>query len=308
MLIAFSIAVVLQALVVGFELVSGSAYDAYRGFTRAQGTVGANFVSAFAMMALFVGLAERSRQPRTRRMRRVGTMTVLASVFILVGVVSRGGVIGVVLGGAYVILSDPRLRGRAPRIALLAALALAASLLTPIGDLWSERLTASSVQNFDRPATWVSGVRIGVDNVGSGIAELEVFEAIEQPRYRDTPFGSTSVIPHNSWILVFAEGGILSLVLVVLLTVLIVRAVGRRRDRSREERLYIAGLIGIGAIAVINNVFRHPELMIPALMLLCLVVDRRPVGGPEPPLAASPPPAGGPAARGYHPAASSPQP
>ena len=36
----------------------------------------------------------------------------------------------------------------------------------------------------------------------------------------------------------------------------------------------MAALIGITAVALINNVFRHPELMVPVLMLISLIVVR----------------------------------
>ena len=278
-LLAFSTAVVLEAGVVLIELSSGAAFDALRGFTRAQGTVGANFLSAFAMIGVFVGLAEQSRGRATeqRWLWAVGVITVLAGLGIIVGAVARGGVIGLLLGGVYLVFTDVRLRRRAPLIATAAVVVLAGSLLTPVGDLWTERLSSRSVEEFDRPATWISGVRIGTDNIFTGLGEEQIIEGIAGVReYRQTPLGDTYVLPHNSWVLVFAEGGIAALVVLVALTWLVWRAVRTRRQRSSEERYYVAGLIGITAIAVINNVFRHPELMIPTLMLVALIVHRPP--------------------------------
>jgi hypothetical protein len=154
-LVAVSAGVAGEALAIAAELLSGGAYDALRGFTRAQGTTGANFVSAFAMMGLFVGLAERTRGQagRGRLLWWVGNLTVLAAGFVLVAAVARGGVLGAALGAGYLMLADPALRRRAPVIIATGAALLLVSIPTPVGDLWTGRLTSDSVQQFDRPAT-----------------------------------------------------------------------------------------------------------------------------------------------------------
>ncbi|MGI8726384.1 MAG: hypothetical protein ACR2K6_01710, partial [Solirubrobacterales bacterium] len=117
LLAAFALGVVAEAAVVAGELWSGAAYDELREFTRAQGTVGANFLGAYAMMALFIGLAGierggglRSRRPDRRpesagaprlsgpRMTRaVGAVTIGAAAVIIVGAVARSALIGVVI-------------------------------------------------------------------------------------------------------------------------------------------------------------------------------------------------------------------
>lgn len=279
-LAAFSAGVFAEAALIAAELLSGGAFDALRGFTRAQGTVGANFVSAFAMMAAFVGMAEYTRGSRQgpRWLAWTGTATVLAAGFILITAVARGGVIGLVLGGLYLLVADPRLRRRIPIIVPTAVVLLALSAPTPIGDLWTDRLTADSVEQFDRPATWVSGIRIGLDQPWTGLGELEIVRGLTDVReYRQTPLGDTSVLPHNSWILVFAEGGFAALLILIGLTVLTILSVRRPPGgRSREERYYVAALIGIFAVAMINNVFRHPELMVVVLMLVSLIAVREP--------------------------------
>jgi hypothetical protein len=286
-LAAFSFAVVAEAGLIAAELLSGEAFDELRGFTRAQGSVGANFISAFAMIGLFVGLAERARGLETgrRRLAGAGTATVLAAAFILVAAVARGGVIGVALGALYLLFADPRLRRRAPLILSGAVVLLALSLPTPAGELWKDRLTAESVEQFDRPATWVSGARIGLDHPWTGLGELEIVRALDDvTEYRRTPLGETSVLPHNSWILVFAEGGFAALLVLVGLTVLTALAVRPPPGgRGAEQRLYVAALIGIAAVSMINNVFRHPELMLPVLMLVSLISVREPrIGSSRP--------------------------
>ena len=276
MLIALSVGVWMQAAIVVFELASGAAFDPVRGFTRAQGTIGANFVSAYAMMAFFVGMAERRYGLPWRWMPMIGTVTMLASVLLMVAVVARGGVIGLLVGFAYLIATDARIRRRAKVAVVVVVVALVGSLLTPAADLWSDRLSSTNVSQFDRPATWVSGVRIGIDNPYTGLGdEPEMLDAVlRNPRYRNTPFGFTQIVPHNSWIFAFAEGGAIAALALILLTVLAFMAVRRRPQKGGESRYYVAALIGITAIAVINNVFRHPELMLVVLFLLALLMTR----------------------------------
>lgn len=277
-LAAFSVGLVLEAGLIAAELISGGAVDELRGFTRAQGTVGANFVSAFAMMGFFIGLAERQRGSArgSSRLIWMGWATAVAAAFILVTAVARGGLIGLVLGALYLLLADPRLRRQAPLILSAAAVLFVLSLPTPVGGLWKDRLTADTVEQFDRPATWISGARIGLDHPLTGLGELEIVRALGDVReYRQTPLGETGVLPHNSWILVFAEGGFAALLLLGAITVLIVRAVRPPpAGRSSEERYYVAALIGIAAVSMINNVFRHPELMGVVLLLVSLISIR----------------------------------
>ena len=270
MLTAFSIGIVLEAGVIAIELATGSAYDSLRGFTRAQGTVGADFISALGMVGFLVGFAEVAR---SERMRPIGLVTIAASLVILTGAVARGGVIGVCIGGAYVLLSDPRLRRRALPVVTIAGLLVIASLFTPAGHLWTDRLGTSTVKSFDRPATWVSGARIGIDHPLTGLAEQDIENALVDVRaYRQTPVGESRVLPHNSWIIVWAEGGVAAFVVLLWVTLLAIRAVRPPPGgRSTEERFYLAALLGMAAVSMINNVFRHPELMIPTLMLISLL-------------------------------------
>jgi hypothetical protein len=287
LLVAFSLGVFFQAGLVSAELLSGAAFDELRDLTRAQGTVGADFLGAFAMMALFVGGAEWTRGAPGSRLRAVGAATVLAAAVIIAGSVARGALLGILLGGTYVVLSDPRYRSRALLIGATGLILLLGSLLTPVGELWKSRFDARSVQAFDRPATWISGLRIGADHPLTGLSEREIVRGIDDQReYRQTPLGDTGVLPHNIWILAFAQGGVgAALVLLVMTGLLFAALRAPPGGRSSEERFYVGGLLGIAAIAIVNNVFTHPELMVPALMLVSLVVCRPPdrMYGPPPP-------------------------
>lgn len=276
LLAAFALGVAAEAVVVLAELASGAAYDELREFTRAQGTVGANFAGAYAMMALFIGLAATQRRGGMRATRAIGMVTIGAAAVIVVATVARSAVIGLAIGGLYMLVAEPRLRRRGLPIVAAALVLALVSLPTPVGDLWSSRLNADAVQAFDRPATWISGVRIALDDPLTGVGEREIVRGIDDVRrYRQTPLGDTGVLPHNSWILTFAEGGIAALVVLVALTVLLVLAVRPPPGgRSTEERLYVAALLGIAAIALVNNVFRHPELMVPVLMIASILAAR----------------------------------
>lgn len=276
LLAAFAVGVAGEAVVVLAELLSGAAYDELRELTRAQGTVGANFIGAFAMMAIFIGLAGWQRGPKHPSARAVAGVTLLAGAVIIVGAVARSALIGVLVGGIYVVLAEPRYRRRALPIAVAAALVALATLPTPAGELWTSRLDAGSVQAFDRPGTWISGMRIGFDHPLTGKGEREIVRDIDDVRrYRQTPLGDSDVIPHNSWILTFAEGGAAALVMILALTWLAFLAVRPPPGgRSTEERFYVAGLLGIGTIALVNNVFRHPELMAPTLMMIAILAAR----------------------------------
>jgi hypothetical protein len=276
LLIALSIGIVLEAVLVGIELASGAAYDELRGFTRAQGTLGADFIGALGAIGVLVGFAEWVWGRPGSLLRAVGVLTVAASLLLLTGAIARAAVLAALIGGAYVVLSEPRYRPRALLIGGCAVLAIAGSLLTPVGELWSSRLDSRVVESFDRPATWVSGLRMGADNLWTGLSEAEITRGVDDVRrYRQTPFGDTSVVPHNLWILAFAQAGIGALIVLVATTFLFVRALrGPPGGRSTEERFYVGALLGMAAIAMVNNVFTHPELMIPVLVVACMIVCR----------------------------------
>lgn len=273
LLAAFALAICAQALIVGAEFATGAAFDELRGVTRAQGTVGANFLSAMAVLGFFTGLALRTGC-RDRRLVLLGGITVLASVMILGLATTRGGIVGVLIGIAYLFLTGGKSRGRLAAVSAAAGLLIAASLVPPVADLWTQRLNLGpSVASFDRTATWISGARMGLDDPVSGLGFEGVAEGLEtRIEYRSTPFGGTNVVPHNIWILAFAEGGVANLLAMIAFTAFVGAAIWRRpRRRSVPDRYLVAGLIAIAVIALINNLFTHPEVMVPALLLLTIV-------------------------------------
>lgn len=272
MLGAFALAILAQAGIVAFEFATGAAFDAVRGVTRAQGTVGANFLSAMAMLGFFVGLSLRTGSA-SRWMARLGTATVLASGMILVLATTRGGFVGVAVGVGYLLFTG--LNPKARRIAVGATTAIVAVVLfvPPVAELWTSRLDEKGIGGFDRAATWISGVRMGLDDPLSGLGTVGVEEGLaENARYRVTPYGYTSVVPHNIWVLGFAEGGVPTAIAIFVFSVFAVLAVlGRPRPRSGADRYLFAGLIAIAVVAMINNIFTHPEVMIPAFAVLTVL-------------------------------------
>ena len=277
---AFCVAVILQGLIVAAEFATGAAFDPIRGVTRAQGTVGANFLSAMAMLGFFTALS-LLRGSRARGLSLLAVATCVASIGILALATTRGGVIGLVVGGAYLLMSGAAGRRRFLALAVVFAALAAASVVPQISSLWTDRIDVERLSEFDRLATWVSGARMGIDDPLTGIGSIEVEEGVATiDRYRDTPFGATSVVPHNIWILAFAEGGIPSLLMSLLFSLTVFVAVWRRpRIRSPADKCLVAGIIGIVLIATINNLFTHPEVMVPSLVVLTILAGSAPAAG-----------------------------
>lgn len=276
LLIAFCLGIVLQAGFVAVELASGAAFDAVRGFTRAQGTVGSNFLSALGMLGVFAALALRERASDALA-RRFSDLALVCGAGILAAGISRGAVIALMVGFAYLLFRSRRLRVGP----LLAGLAVSAVVVVVLGSFWEQRLQ-TGITEFDRTSTWVAGLRIAGDNPVTGLGSDGVVEAIEtRPDYAVTPYGTTTVIPHNIWILGFAESGVVYLLAMVALTVVAISSVrSRPRPRAPGDGPLVAALVGFGVLCAINNMFGHPELVLGVLMMLALLLV--PTGRVEP--------------------------
>ena len=87
-----------------------------------------------------------------------------------------------------------------------------------------------------------------------------------------TPYGYTTVVPHNIWVLGFAEGGFPTAIAIFVFSIFAVLAVlGRPRPDSAADRYLAAGLIAVAIVTMINNIFTHPEVMIPAFAVLTVL-------------------------------------
>lgn len=293
-LAAACVAILGQAAVILAEFGTGAAYDPIRQITRAQGTVGANFLSAMAMLGFFAGLSLRSGAILPR-FRHLGLSAAVVSLAILAVATTRGGLVGVFIGVAYLFFTGLDARARVAAVAALVAVIMAMAVIPQVSSLWSQRLgVRGGLADFDRAATWISGVRMGLDDPLSGLGIAGIEEGVlEVPRYRQTPAGPTSVVPHNIWILALAEGGVAALLSSLAFSFFFCLAIWRRpRRRSLPDRFLVGGLLGLIAVSLINNLFTHPEVMLPGLVFLTVLCapavaskeryDFAATGGPKP--------------------------
>jgi hypothetical protein len=278
LLVAWAVVVLVEAAVVAGQLASGNAYDAVRGITRGQGTMGANFLGAFALFGIFGGMYLREIT-RSTAIKWLATASLVAACGTMIASISRGALLG--FGFALVALLVMRTRHSiiTKRLAAVVLLAvIVGGSLNVMSGLWSQRLGDPVTRQFDRPASWVSGVRITEDNPIAGVGSLNVASAVTSvDRYNSTPFGPTESNPHNSWIFAFAAGGLAYGGLLLVSTVLFARGIWRRPTQAGEEYLR-AGLLGVSLVFMVNNLFTHPEIMIFVLLVgaLLMVEPKRP--------------------------------
>jgi O-antigen ligase len=280
MLGAICVGVIIEAGIVALELATGAAFDSLRGITRANGTIGANFLSALGMIGFLAALSlwQRRREPDWRMFSAISMTAGLA---ILFAGISRGAVIALLIGGLYLIFTSGRFR-LGPTLVVLS---IVGALAMAFGSVWTDRFERG-ITDFDRTETWVAGLRIASDNPFAGLGSEDVITAIElRPDYYNTPFGKTTVIPHNMWILGFAESGVLYFLALVLLAGVVIWAVAARPrpptgGRMIGERPLIAAMIGFGVLCAINNMFTHPELAVLVLAMLAILLTPE-AGNPE---------------------------
>ncbi len=101
---------------------------------------------------------------------------------------------------------------------------------------------------------------VGVDN------SVPIMET--DPRYSLTPFGETTVRPHNSFIFIGAELGIPASLILLWAVIAITRFILRARRFSRETKTELlsaavmSGWMGEILHSFTNNLFHHPSLMV----------------------------------------------
>ena len=277
LLCAWAIATVCEGLFVASQFASGGAYDAVRGFSRGQGSTGADFLGAFSAISFFGALALRSIAKSTRT-KILAWAAMAAAIGSLMASTSRGSLVGVGLGLLYLgVRRRPAALGQARRRVglILLLLILVGGGLYATRSLWISRLNVhGGATGFDRPATWVSGLRVARDNPLFGAGPNELITVIQDnPRYNITPYGNTSSYPHDLWIFSLAVGGIPYAVAVIWLTFVFLRGLSRTRSRPPGERPYLqAGLIAVFPVFVINNIFSHPEVMLPVMLVTALLL------------------------------------
>ena len=255
---AWCLAVVMEGAVVAVQLLNGSAYDPLRGFTRAQGTMGSDFLGVFAAMGVFAGAYLRA-STASRPLRRLGTAAVAAGIFTVIGSVSRGALIGLALALVGLLLG--RVEGNGRRRILPALVVI---LVVGVGSSSEEgcRRPDSTPQrptSFDRPATWISGLRIATDHPLTGVGPRNVATIVaDEQRYSVTEYGTTASNPHSAWLFVADSEGIPYGLLLVWVTIAFLRALATS-PRSPSRRYLVASLTAGGAIFLINNLLTIPK-------------------------------------------------
>lgn len=283
---AWALAMSLEGLVVVWQFLSGHAYNPLYGFARAQGTTGANFLGTFAAMSLFGALALRS-VASTKRVRMLADSALAASILSLALSTSRGPIVGAALGVAFLFMQYLRSGGRVGQRRAAAAITIVALLGAGVflsRGLWESRLN-SRTANFDRLATWSSGIRMAEDHPIAGVGPTHIVTLIEDnPRYRDTPYGQTSSVPHNFAIYALAAGGVACGLFILWFAINLIRALlaqWRPRSHLPDSPYLAAALIAAIPGFLINNVFTHSEIMVVFLLAAALVI--RP-GSPDEPV------------------------
>jgi O-antigen ligase len=274
---AWAVVMIVEGLYVAAQFATGSAYDPLRGFSRGQGTTGADFLGAFAAISFFGALALRSIE-RSTSGRLLAWAAMIAAAGSQLASTSRGSLVGLTLGLGYILIQRRRVSvaGSQRSVALvLSLIAIIGGGLYATKDLWLSRLDARPTTNFDRPATWASGLRIARDHPWTGVGPTKLAALVQNdPRYSDTQYGRTTSVPHDMWIFALAIGGIpygLGAVWVVFVLFRVLRQ-SSRRSRSQEVLDLRAGLIAALPVFVINNVFTHPEVMIVVMLAVALLV------------------------------------
>lgn len=271
---AWCIAVVAESVIVAGQLATGAAYDPLRGFTRAQGTMGADFLGVFSAMGVFAGAYLRAAA-HSARFRRLGNAAIIAGIFALIASISRGSLIGLGIGLLTLLLvpsrGGPNRRRTAQALVIVAIVGVG---LYAGRGLWEARL--SSAGGFDRPATWVSGLRIAEDNLLTGVGPRHVAQVVTSNlRYSDTPYGMTTSNPHNAWLFVADSEGVPYAVLLILVSFALIRAL-MTESPSPSRRYLLASLAAGGSVFFINNLFDHPEIMLYFLLATALAVTEVP--------------------------------
>ena len=267
---AWCISLIGEAFICAVQVADGAAYDPVRNITRAQGTLGADALGALAMIGVFGALALRACSDR-RGDRLLSTGGVLAGLVMLVLALARGPAIA--FGVALLITALPA-RGQinARRVSTLLLVAvLAAVALYASKGLWLARLDAPTTAGFDRPATWVAGLRIVRNHPLVGVGSTHAVQVItSSSAYSQTQFGQNGDLPHNAWLYAAAANGATYGIILVVLTISFVLELARSKTLP-ETRYLKAGLVGLALVFFENNLFNHPEIMLVVLLAASIV-------------------------------------
>jgi len=265
---AWCLALIGEAVIVAGQVATGAAYDPIRGITRAQGTIGADSLGAFAMFGVFGALYMRSIAS-TAVGRAVAIVALIASLGMMFLSLSRGPVIAFAVALGLLALPTGRRGARTQLATALFVIALAGLGLYLTKGLWLARLTAPTTAGFDRPATWVAGLRLVNAHPIFGVGVAHIVTLVQSSsQYAFTQFGANGAVPHDSWLFAAASNGLPYAAVLVMATVAFIGGVHRASDPS--GRLLRVGLVGVLLLSLETNLFNHPEVMLVVLMAAVL--------------------------------------
>ncbi|HYO60303.1 MAG TPA: O-antigen ligase family protein [Actinomycetota bacterium] len=233
-----------------FEYATGRSYFPEYGYSRASGTFEHwNQLGGYMALVSFptIMYAVRSKTPWAR-LGYVGAWA--AELVALLLSLTLGAMLGVAVGA----LAGAVLYFRRGVLKTLAATLAGVAIL---GAVWQtvpevrEKFEAADTRTEDRLATYITGAYALRDNFWIGVgAQDELLDAVLTSNRRGP---SVSVVPHNAFLAIGVEKGILGSVLLIVVVVAALRTVvGKRNLAAPANRLLVYGA-GMGSIAFLTQ-------------------------------------------------------
>lgn len=254
--------------------------EAYQ-YNRAMGTFGTwNHLGAFMALVSMptLGYALRGSASPGRRAALIGFFGLEMAALLLS--LTTASLLGLIAAAA--IFAPVLFRSSRRRVGTAAAVfAVAVGLVVLTNPLLRDKLLHITPRILDRFKTYEVGFQMFRDHVWFGFGSFErLVQAFElgSTRYRLTSLGQSSVIPHNSLILIGVEKGIMGVVTFAALMVgSVVLLLRHRRPLLRSPDLatfYQGAVVGAGAFLLqnlSNNLLLHARLGVLFLALVALV-------------------------------------
>lgn len=275
-LLAGGAAVALYAVV---AYAMGWSYTEEFDWNRSTGTF-ENWNQLGGFMALLapatLGLAATSRRWSMRAL--LGGIFVLEIVALLLSL-TLGSMLGLVLGGIFTLMFVVRIGWR--RILPTLSLALMGFLVVfAVNPLLRDKIMRFDERVMDRLMTYAVGVQMFRDKFWLGFgSEQQLVDALTfgEADYGITIFGESSMVPHNSFLKIGVEKGILGVVLFTLLIVGVGRILLRHRRAFAESSwapLYAGVVAGVVAFLVqnmTNDLILHARIGIIFFALIAIM-------------------------------------
>lgn len=242
-LVASGVAIALYSI---FEYATGRSYFAEYGYSRASGTFEHwNQLGGYMALVSFPTLMYAMRT-RVTAVRLTCFLAWVVELVALLLSLTLGAVAGVVIGA----LAGAVLYFRRGVLKTLVGALVGIGILTVVWQTVPEvreKFEAADTRVDDRFATYVTGFYALRDNLWFGVgAPEDVLEAVFESN-RIGP--AVSVVPHNAFLALGVEKGILGPVLLAAAVVAALRTVIRKRhDLVGRNRLLVYG-VGMGSIA-----------------------------------------------------------